>query len=68
MLVLTRTQGQKIQIGENITLIVVSTTKGRVKLGIEAPADVRVLRSELTKFPEGCTPSTVLEWPKTEVA
>ena len=64
MLILTRTTGQKIQIGDNITLIVVQTGKGRVKLGIEAPQDVSVLRSELTEFPELGVQSTVLEWPQ----
>jgi carbon storage regulator len=47
MLVLTRKQFETIQIGENITIKVIATGHGKVKLGIEAPASVRVLRGEL---------------------
>ena len=47
MLVLTRKKSETIRIGENIVVTVVQTGHGRVKLGIEAPADVRVLRGEL---------------------
>ncbi|MAT13927.1 MAG: carbon storage regulator [Planctomyces sp.] len=47
MLVLTRKKSEMIQIGENIVVKVIRTGKGHVKLGIEAPADVRVLRAEL---------------------
>ena len=68
VLILTRKKSQSIKIGDNITIVVVQTGHGRVKLGIEAPADIRVLRSELTKFPECGVPSTVLEWPQAEVA
>jgi len=47
MLVLTRKQSETIQIGEGITLKVIATGRGKVKIGIDAPADVRVLRGEL---------------------
>ncbi|MEZ6047829.1 MAG: carbon storage regulator [Planctomycetaceae bacterium] len=47
MLVLTRKKSEMIQIGENIVVKVIRTGKGHVKIGIEAPADVRVLRAEL---------------------
>lgn len=47
MLVLTRKQHEEIQIGHEIVIKVISTGKGKVKLGIDAPADVRVLRGEL---------------------
>lgn len=51
MLVLTRKQSETIQIGENVTIKVIATGRGKVKLGIEAPADVRVLRGELGQLP-----------------
>ncbi|MCA9040966.1 MAG: carbon storage regulator [Planctomycetaceae bacterium] len=51
MLVLTRKKTEMIQIGENIVVKVIRTGKGHVKLGIEAPADVRVLRAELCEEP-----------------
>ena len=47
MLVLTRKNMETIRIGEDIVVTVVQTGRGRVKLGIEAPAHLRVLRGEL---------------------
>ena len=47
MLVLTRKQNEMIQIGQDIVVKVISTGKGKVKIGIDAPADVRVMRAEL---------------------
>jgi len=47
MLVLSRKVGQRIQIGRNVTLTVVSLRGGRVRVGIDAPDEVRVLRGEL---------------------
>ena len=47
MLVLTRKQNEKIQIGDNITITVIRMKGKSVRLGIEAPANVSVLRGEL---------------------
>ncbi len=47
MLVITRKTGEEIRIGENIRVIAVETAKDRVKIGIDAPSDVRIIRSEL---------------------
>jgi carbon storage regulator len=48
MLTLTREAGQKIVIGEDIIITVVSVSEnGRVRLGIEAPKQVRIDRSEV---------------------
>ena len=47
MLVLTRKRSEMIRIGEDIVVKVIRTGKGTVKLGVEAPAHVRVLRGEL---------------------
>ncbi|MCA9248570.1 MAG: carbon storage regulator [Planctomycetales bacterium] len=47
MLVLTRKQRQQIQIGENITVTILRVKGSTVRLGIEAPDGIRVLRSEL---------------------
>ena len=47
MLILSRKLDESILIGDSITLKVISIDKGSVKLGIDAPANVRVLRSEL---------------------
>jgi carbon storage regulator CsrA len=50
MLVLSRKPGEKLVIGEGITLTVLSVIGNRVRLGIDAPEDVRVLRSELAEW------------------
>lgn len=47
MLVLTRKRLETIRIGDDITIQVIQTGRGRVKLGIQAPAHLRVLRGEL---------------------
>lgn len=47
MLILTRKIGEIIKIGDNITLHIVDISKGNVKLGIEAPKDVTILRQEV---------------------
>jgi carbon storage regulator len=48
MLVLSRKPGQKIHIGDNITVTIVEIQGNRVRLALEAPNDVRILRAELT--------------------
>ncbi len=44
MLVLTRKPQEKIRIGDNITITVIKTKGQGVRLGIEAPKDISVLR------------------------
>lgn len=50
MLVLTRKQGEKIKIGDNITVTVLGVRGGVLKLGIDAPPHVRILRGELSDW------------------
>ena len=47
MLVLTRKHQEKIRIGDDITITVLKTKGKAVRLGIEAPAEVPVIRGEL---------------------
>lgn len=47
MLVLTRKQGEKIRIGDDVVITVVRTKGKAVRLGIQAPAHVPVLRGEI---------------------
>lgn len=49
MLVLTRSEGQSILIGDGVKVTVVSTKGGQVRFGIEAPRDMTILREELSK-------------------
>ena len=47
MLVLSRKAGQEVMIGDDIKLTVVRVDGNRVRIGISAPRDVRILRGEL---------------------
>ena len=47
MLVLSRKVGERILIGDEITVTVVRITGGGVRIGIEAPAELPVIREEL---------------------
>jgi carbon storage regulator len=47
MLVLSRKPHQGVCIGDHIHITVLSIERGRVKLGIEAPDEVRIDRDEL---------------------
>jgi carbon storage regulator len=49
MLVLSRRESERIKLGESIVVTVVKVAGDRVRLGIEAPSDVLVLRGELER-------------------
>ena len=49
MLVLSRKLGESIVINENIRVTVVSIDRGKIRLGIEAPPQVEIMRDELLK-------------------
>jgi carbon storage regulator len=49
MLVLTRKLQQQIKIGEQITVTILRVKGQTVRVGIDAPRDVRVIRGELPK-------------------
>ncbi|HMO13638.1 MAG TPA: carbon storage regulator CsrA [Pirellulaceae bacterium] len=49
MLVLSRKCNESITIGDNIVIKVISTSGKKVRIGIEAPAHVRVLRNEVVE-------------------
>ncbi|ATX81218.1 carbon storage regulator, CsrA [Mariprofundus ferrinatatus] len=46
MLILTRKKGEAISIGDNIQIQVLNVKGGQVRIGIEAPREVRVNREE----------------------
>ena len=52
MLVLTRKYQEKIRIGDHVTITVLRTKGKAVRLGIEAPKDMLVLRDELERHAE----------------
>lgn len=47
MLVLKRNVGESILIGDGIELTILECSNGMVKLGIEAPKDIKIVRKEL---------------------
>ncbi|MDD5400830.1 MAG: carbon storage regulator CsrA [Sulfurimonas sp.] len=47
MLVLSRKIDESIVIGDDITIKIISVEKGVVKLGIDAPKNVSIIRNEL---------------------
>jgi len=47
MLILTRKIGEGLMIGDDISIIILAVRGKQIRLGIEAPADIPVLRSEL---------------------
>lgn len=57
MLVLSRKVGERILIGDDIRLTIVRIGAGGVRVGIEAPAQLNVVREELKdRAPSGETP------------
>jgi carbon storage regulator CsrA len=52
MLVLSRKKGEQIRIGDNIVITVHRISGNRVSVGIEAPADCRIVRGELQAIAE----------------
>ncbi|HBD86064.1 MAG TPA: carbon storage regulator [Clostridiales bacterium] len=47
MLVLTRKLGEGILIGKEITVTIISVEGDKIRVGIEAPQNIRVIRQEL---------------------
>lgn len=47
MLILNRKLGETIIIGENIEVKILEVQDGKVKIGIEAPKDISILRKEI---------------------
>ncbi|MFH0734176.1 MAG: carbon storage regulator CsrA [bacterium] len=47
MLVLSRKVNEKIRIGSNIVINILAITDGQIKIGIEAPNEVKIFREEV---------------------
>lgn len=46
MLNLTRRRGEKIFVGDDIVIVVTQIDRGKVRIGIEAPPDMKIDRDE----------------------
>jgi carbon storage regulator len=51
MLVLSRRRGERIRIGEDVWITICSSSREKVRVGIEAPDGVPVMREELLPIP-----------------
>lgn len=61
MLVLSRKPGERILVGNDIVISVVSLGPNTVKIGIDAPQDMNIVRAELV--PAGHQPSATSQEP-----
>lgn len=52
MLVLTRKEGEKILIGDNITIVILSINGQKCRVGVDAPREIPVVREEVIKKSE----------------
>lgn len=52
MLILSRKRNDSIRIGDNITITVVEISGDTIKIGIDAPKNIQIIRSELLKAVE----------------
>jgi carbon storage regulator len=58
MLVLSRKQNERIRVGDSVVVTVVRVSGDKVRIGIQAPPHVRVLRDELE---DDCIGEVLLE-------
>ena len=61
MLVLSRKETQRIRLGNDIVITVVRLAGDKVRLGIEAPRDMLVLRDELEPHQKALLGATEVE-------
>lgn len=47
MLILTRRPGERIMIGKDVTVMVIGVNGNQVRIGVEAPREVRIDREEV---------------------
>ncbi len=47
MLILTRSSGEKLRIGNDVIVTVIAVKGGQVRIGIDAPKDIEVHREEI---------------------
>ncbi|MBW3600334.1 MAG: carbon storage regulator [Planctomycetes bacterium] len=66
MLVLTRKPQEQIRIGNGVTITILRVKGNSVRIGIEAPPEVRVVRGELPAFDAATAGETSIESPAAE--
>lgn len=61
MLVLSRKQNERIVVGGSVVVTVVRISGDKVRLGIDAPADVRVIRDEVADRDSAADPDVATD-------
>jgi len=64
MLVLSRKVGEKILVGDDIVVTIVRVAQGTVRVGIEAPEDLPIVRDEIKGQLQTQTPSAKARSPR----
>ncbi len=65
MLVLSRKPGEKVLIDRDITVTILSVQGNRVRIGIEAPGEYRILRAELSDWTQTAAAAPADAWLET---
>ncbi|MBT4866263.1 MAG: carbon storage regulator [Planctomycetaceae bacterium] len=68
MLVLSRKPGERILIGDNVTVTIVRIGPNNVRLGIDAPRDMNIVREELLADPQDAPSAAQSPQPSVESA
>ena len=50
MLVLSRRENERLRLGDSIVLTIIRIAGDKVRIGVEAPSDLLILREELEPF------------------
>ena len=58
MLVLSRREGERLRLGDSIVLTIIRIAGDKVRVGIQAPDDLLVLREELEPYEAGLESET----------
>lgn len=66
MLVLSRRVGEKIIIGDDITITIVRVAQGTVRIGVDAPRDMMVVRQEVADAKRDSSPPAFPETPEND--
>lgn len=66
MLVLSRKETQRIRLGDSIVITVVRLSGDKVRLGIQAPKEMLVLRDELEPLETAAKPKKACDAPCTD--
>lgn len=68
MLVITRKNDESFLIGDEIEIKIIEAEDGRVKIGIEAPRDKRILRKEIVEEVTDTNKNSVFDMNSKELA